>query len=62
MASNIADINRTLERIEENLSYLDDIREELARANRLKRYELNKQYPRDPNIDIAYFGGIDKVP
>ena len=41
---------------------LEDIKDEIACANRLKRYELNKQYPRDPNIDIAYFGGIDKVP
>lgn len=41
---------------------LEEIKEEIARANRLKRYELNKQYPRDPNIDIAYFGGIDNVP
>lgn len=33
---------------------LKDIREELARANRLKKYELEQKYAYDPKIQKAY--------
>ena len=35
---------------------LKDIREELARANRLKKYELEQKYNYDPKIQKAYVG------
>lgn len=35
---------------------LKDIREELARANRLKKYELEQKYDYDPKIQKAYAG------
>lgn len=37
---------------------LKGIREELARANRLKKYELEQKYDYDPKIQKAY-AGID---
>lgn len=33
---------------------LKEIREELARANRLKKYELEQTYAYDPKIQKAY--------
>ena len=35
---------------------LKDIREELARANHLKKYELEQKYDYDPKIQKAYVG------
>lgn len=38
-------------------STLNDIREELARANRLKKFELEQKYDYDPKIQKAFTGG-----
>lgn len=62
MASDIAldEINRTLERIEKDLSYLEGIREELARINRFKRMELEKEFGAEA-VTSAFLGPNSSV-